>query len=847
MTQPDVSRATRSEPVIWGDNIPRRNKNFTGREEILTLLRGEDSSKVTAVVPGEPLPKALQGWGGVGKSAVAIEYAHRYRGDYQLVWWIPSDDLALVRSNLAALAEGLNLPSPTVTGMEAAAKAVLDALRRGEPYRRWLLIYDNADQPEDLSPYLPQGGPGDVLITSRNHRWQAIVDTVPLDVFTRAESVEFLTRRVRSLEEDWAKRLADKLGDLPLALEQAGALQAETGMTAEEYIALLDHHVSQMLAEGKALEYPTSMTAAWQMSVTALETKLPQARELLRCCAFFGPDPIPSDVFRRSDATALTKINELVENPILQSKAIRELGRFALVRIDGRTIMVHRLIQALLRDDLDSRQQESYRHEVHLILASSAPVDPDDPQQWPRYRDLLGHITSAAPDLASCQDPMVRGFVLNFLRYLSLSGDHVSCRALAQRFIEQWTADSGPDHLTVLAAKRTLGDTIRELGQYRDAYGLIEGTLRSARQTVGEKEPLTLYLRNSFGADLRARGEFANALQLDKNSVEIFAEVFGGTDPRTLRVMNNLALDYGLNSLYETAKDLHSRVFQLYQVQAKSESSFYTLNYWNGLARAVRLCGDYEEARDVGEEAYSFGRDQLGNEHFWTMRTALDLSIAYRRIGQEYDQAAELAEEVYRFWLKLVGEDHPDTMAAAITLTNVQRTTRQASAAVSLAETAVSHYPSVYGEDHPYNYGCQGNLALMRRVTGDVAEARRLNEVVLAGLDGRLGRDHHYPLTVATNLASDYAALGEVDAARDMGEDTLLRLRKLLGADHPLTLGCAANLSLDQFAMGDTEAAEKLSSDTMARYDRGLGKDHPDVMVARSRKRLDFDFDPPPI
>jgi tetratricopeptide (TPR) repeat protein len=847
MTQLDVSRVARSEPAIWGNNIPRRNKNFTGREEILALLRGEESSKVTAVVPGEPLPKALQGWGGVGKSAVAIEYAHRYRADYQLIWWIPSDEMALVRSNLAALAEGLNLPSPTVTGIEAAAKAVLDALRRGEPYGRWLLIYDNADQPEDLGPYLPQGGPGDVLITSRNHRWQAVVDTVPLDVFTREESVEFLARRVRSLKENWADRLADKLGDLPLALEQAGALQAETGMTAEEYINLLDHHVSEMLAEGKALEYPTSMTAAWQMSVAALETKLPQARELLRCCAFFGPDPIPSDVFRRSNTTALTKIGELVEDPILQSKAIRELGRFALVRIDGRTILVHRLIQALLRDDLDSRQQASYRHEVHLILASSAPADPDDDHQWPRYRELLGHIASAAPDLASCQDPMVRGFVLKFLRYLFLSGDHVSCRALSHRFIEQWTSDSGLDHPAVLEAQRTLGDTIRELGQYRDAYTLIEGTLRGARQAIGEKAPLTLYLRNSFGADLRAHGEFANALQLDKNSVEVFAEVFGEKDPRTLRAMNNLALDYGLNSRYEAAKDLHRKVLQLYQTQSGSESSFYTLNHWNGLARAVRLCGDYEEALDVGEEAYSFGRDQLGKEHFWTMRTALDLSIAYRRIGQEYDQAADLAEEVYGFWLKLFGEDHPDTMAAAITLTNVQRTTGQASAAVSLAETAVSHYPGVYGDDHPYNYGCLGNLALMRRVTGDVEEARRLNEMVLAGLDGRLGRDHHYSLTVATNLASDYAALGEVTEARELGEDTLFRLRQLLGNDHPLSLGCAANLSLDRLAMGDAEAADELSADTMARYDRGLGKDHPDVMVANSNERLDFDFDPPPI
>ncbi len=115
-------------PAVWG-NVPQRNKNFTGRQEILERLREGVSSTVTAV-----LPHALQGMGGVGKTAVAVEYAYRFRSEYDLVWWIPADQPALVRSSLAALAEPLGLPPATASGIEAAANAVLDALRTGTPY-----------------------------------------------------------------------------------------------------------------------------------------------------------------------------------------------------------------------------------------------------------------------------------------------------------------------------------------------------------------------------------------------------------------------------------------------------------------------------------------------------------------------------------------------------------------------------------------------------------------------------------------------------------------------------------------------------------------------------------------
>jgi tetratricopeptide (TPR) repeat protein len=829
-------------PRIWG-GVPQRTKNFTGREDILDGLRQRVSDQVTAV-----LPQALQGMGGVGKTALAIEYAHRYRSEYDLVWWISADQPALVRSSLAALAEPLGLPSATQTGIDTAAAAVLNELRQSQPSARWLLVFDNADQPEDLNEIIPRG-PGDVLITSRNHRWQSVVETVEVDVFSRDESTNFLAKRVpKGIDESEAAKLAEELGDLPLALEQAGALQAETGMSVEEYRRLLREHVAELMDEGKSPEYPRSMTAAWKLSVSTLDRQMPQAVELLRCCAFFGPEPIPRDIFRRGTQPGETRAGELLANPILLARAIRELARFALVKIDGRSIQVHRLIQALLREELNPEERASYRHEVHLILAAGAPKNPDDNRLWPFYSELVAHVTSPATQLEKCQEKVGRNFALDMVRYLYRSGDRQSAQAFARRFVEQWTKDSGPDDPAVLDAQRHLGNALRDLGRYAEAFPIISETLDRARRTLGERNPLTLTLTNSFAADLRARGEFARARDLDVESLRLHTEALGDLNAHTLRVKSNLALDLGLNSDYPGARNLAEETFTAQSSESSSEvSPTDVLISWSGLARALRLCGSYSDARDVGQDAHDYGREVLGPEHYWTTRTLNDLSISLRLMASAYDEALEVAKDVFSRCTRLFGTNHPDTLAAAISLTNIQRTLGLTDEAVALAIETVDSYPMIYGPEHPYNYGCSGNLALMRRVSGNPAKARELNEEALAGLDKRLTRDHHYSLTVATNLASDFALLGETAKARELGEDTLARLRELMGNDHPLTLGCAANLAVDLRADGANETAEQLRGDILERYAATLGPEHPDAKNAEEGRRLDFDFDPPPI
>ena len=825
-------------PKVW-EKVPKRNPNFTGRTDLLTQLR-KSINTVTAVVAQ---PQALQGLGGVGKTQLAIEYAWQYRAHYDLVWWISADQPVLVPSSLAAMGQVLGLPP--ATGAEQATQAVLRTLESGVPYKSWLVIFDNAEEPDYIRDFLPRG-PGHVLITSRNSRWSDHEPTIQVDVFRREESVDFLRKRLSgTVSEAEAALLAERLGDLPLALEQAAALLARTLMSVEEYVGLLEEQAGRLLSLEKAPTYPQSMTAAWQLSVSQLEDRVPEAVELLRCCAFFGPEPIPRDVFRRGNRLVGPRLAPILSDPILLTNALSNLERYALVKVEPstRTLQVHRLNQALLRDETAEKDRAELRHEVHLLLAGSAPRDPDDESKWPNFEELAAHLEPSK--LSDCADPNVRQFAIALVRYLYVRGSYKQAQGLLEEYIQKWTQTSGARHQDVLVSRIHLANIKLALSLYAEAYEIYLTTLEVMRDVLGHDKPETLWATNGYTSTLRGRGDFLRAREVDTEVWEGYARLYGDTDIQTLRARSNLALDYVLTSEYGEAQKMLQAAY-LHMSGAEGIGRRILLQTWSNLSRAVRLSGQFHVATDMAEEAYRYGVAQLGEDHPATLFAAKDLAVGLRRSGR-LGEGLELMRETYTRLRRLYGDTHADTMAAALGLSNALRAFGELDEARAMVDRALQHYPEVFGQDHPFTHAGRINLGLLTRLSGDAATAREISQKAFDGLTDRVGRDHDYTVTCAINLQNDLAALGEFDQARRLGEENYQRIQMHFTPDHYLSLVCAANLSLDLRETGAEEAAKRLHEETMKRFSLIMGRDHPDTLAALAGERLDCDFDPPPI
>jgi tetratricopeptide (TPR) repeat protein len=848
-------------PAVWG-NVPQRNKYFTGRTELLEELHRHmagDVSAVTAVVP-----QAIHGMAGVGKTQLAMEYAYRYQGHYRVVWWISADQTTLVRPSLAALAPRLGLEGIAPGRVEDAVSAVLDALRRGGPHKPWLVVFDNADQPEEIRDLIPIG-PGHVIVTSRNHRWQNVADVVEIDVFTRQESLDFLRRRVPGITTDESNRLAEELGDLPLALAQAGALQTEAGMSVDEYLELLAEESSKVLAENPPTDYSVPVAAAWSLSMARLKEQSPFAWHLLRRCAFFGPGPIRRDLLQHGryvlvppSKEDLGNLKEDLGSPIKVSRATRELGRYGLARLDNlhKTLQVHRLIQKLIRDELDPQDAQAMRHDVHLLLAGFDPDEPENLDNWARYDELLAHVVPS--EAVTSAHPDVRRLIRNIVRYLFLVGDLQTCDSLSRDALERWTAHSGPDDVDVLILSGQRANLLWTRGAHQDAFQLRRATLERMRAVLGEKDEVTLIVTNDYGADLRARGEFAPAFKLDELTLARHNSVFGDDHPRTFMVANNLALDQGLNSDYEAALRTDTRTHQDRLDFFGRDDHPLVIHSLSAIGRDLRQGGKYAEALQIEEQAYNafaglVRQRTLPSNHTWVLLQAKELSIVRRKMGM-LEPALELAEDVYGKFVASFGEKHPDALSAAINLGNARRACGDSTRNTELFEQAgreieatIVHYGEAYGEDHPFTRGCALDLAVVRRRIGDPAGARRLVEDALAGLQRRLGDEHHYTLTCMTALATSLSDTGDVERAREYGERALDGLRMIIGTDHPHTLACAVNLAIDLRTLGEVDKSKELMAETIGRYLQILPADHIEVADAAKGERIDLDFEPPPL
>jgi tetratricopeptide (TPR) repeat protein len=824
-----------------------RNQHFTGRESMLNQLH----ERLIGSPEGTLVLHALQGLGGIGKTQLAAEYAHRFKGEYDLVWWIPAEDDAVTRASLTALADVLGVGSPD---FKIAVRNTLEALRLGRPHARWLLIYDNATEPDQITEYLPAGG-GHVLITSRSGQWRYRAIGMEVAAFSRPESIEFLTQRVAGLTSGDADRIAEALGDLPLALEQAAALQVESGISTDELQRDLTERGKELLAvfnENPPVGYPLTVGTVWLMSVEHLRTNNPDALELLKRLAFFGAEPIPLTILTEAQHVLAGDFGEILNKRLRLRRALRNLDKVSLAHVDTvrNTVQVHRLLQTTQRLGIPEPEYYRVRHDVHVLLSARAPSDPDDPGTWSVYNGFLGHVMQSG--MLTCRQAEVREFNVNFARYLYVRGDYEGARDFAEKAIQQWMrepAEPGSDPLNdqhVLVMRRELGVVLRLLGELSAAYELNRETLERMRAVFGPEHEETLRIINSHGGDLRAVGKFDEAKELDEISLELHRQVFGELEHWTLMAANNVALDCRVTGDYHRALEMDRKTLE-------GRLHFYGRadNHWvlfsrNQIARDLRELGEYAESLALQRVIAAEYEAALDADHPNVLRAVKNLSVSLRKAGL-YQEARQQAEGVRKQYKERFGADHIDTLAASCNVVNDLRLAGELEEARRLGEDTLARYRRMLGAKHPFSYGCAINVAVVLRRLGMAAKAKELDEQAHTGLVETVGPDNLYTLTALANLATDWAALGDLSTACRLGEEAVGRFTDAFDADHPYTLECLVNLTMDLRAAGHGERVAGLGDDPVHRLACRIGAQHPIAMAAVQGERIDLDFEPPPL
>jgi tetratricopeptide (TPR) repeat protein len=451
-----------SLPPIW--NVPQlRNPNFTGREKILTDLHDNlNSDQATAWI------QALTGLGGKGKTSLAREYAYRYRAEYDLVWWVRASEPATLAMDFSDLARELDLPQKDSPNQNAIISAVKRWLEQNQ---KWLLIFDNAQEPDILKRFLPQGGGGHVIITSRNPNWGSVANRRDVEVFEPKEAVEFILKRTNQDDETSAELLAEVTGLLPLALEQAGAYIEETGTSLSDYLIRFKKHRKTALGRGKPADYPDTVATTWEISFQAVKEKLPASAYLLNLCAFLAPDDIPKSLILGGAGDLPEPLASSTADEFAFDEIVAELRRYSLISGTGNKFSVHQLVQAVTRDRLTEDEQKNWSAVSVRLLNSAFQFDQNDVKSWENFASLLPHALASAgfAEELGILSETIAEILNNAGRYQQHLADFDEARKCLERALKIDEKAFGLEHPNVATMTNNLGGVLKDLGEMEKA------------------------------------------------------------------------------------------------------------------------------------------------------------------------------------------------------------------------------------------------------------------------------------------------------------------------------------------------------------------------------------------
>ncbi|WP_405992294.1 tetratricopeptide repeat protein [Streptomyces sp. NBC_00986] len=696
-------------------------------------LRGRDALieqlESALSVPGSPRMQVLCGMGGSGKTSIALELVHRRLGRAQQVWWIDARQSTTLEAGLRAVARQAGAPDEQLRAGDAA-DVLWRYLARYE--RPWLLVVDNADEPALLDGAgklsegtgwirLPTNGAGSVLVTTRDstpHTWGSACTLHPVHPLIGdddADAAQILHDHAGTMAgpPDDARRLARRLGGLPLALRLAGTYLADANTVPAAYRepgTPVDFR-SYQAALDRGLEHVDQgnvIAQTWAMSVKLLDQRgLPLARPLLRLIATFADAPLPYTLLLTPET--LTSAGELahLDGPDMWRllTALAGLGLVDLSTATGSDALPTLRVHPLVRDA--SLDQAALRTAVTALHSAAFAGDtgiPEEPDYWDHWRLLQPHALdlfhrATATELPN-QTVHSAGRAADLAaRYLLVRGLFDQARSEFEAVLAHVRVSLGDTHPDTLTTRHNLASVLHEQGELEQARSEFEAILAHERVSLGDTHPSTLTVRHELARVLHDQGESEQARSEFEAILAHWRVSLGDTHPSTLATRHELARVLRDRGELGQARSELEAVLAHWRVSL-GDTHPSTLTTRHNLARVLHGQGDSEQARSEFEAILAHRRVSLGDTHPDTLATRHNLARVLHGQGDS-EQARSEFEAILAHRRVSLGDTHPDTLTTRHELARVLWDRGELGQARSELEAILAHRRVSLGDTHP--------------------------------------------------------------------------------------------------------------------------------------------------
>ena len=786
---------------------PKVTTGFVKRE-------GQDELFDAVLTRAEPRT-VLTGMRGSGKTQLAAAVAAKCEEEgWPLVAWINAASRKELVADLYELALRIGINAPKDVPPETIIRRFLDQLRSADAADR-LFVFDNVENLDDLKGITPEGcGVRLIITTTRHLDWNSLGWwPMTVGIFEREQSIALLCERTGETHRDAADRIAELLGDLPVAVAQAAATAKWGGYTLSDYLDRLSNHpLESSISRLEGDDYPdaagVALFMAHEQALDRLRTKSRQqeiiARLLLGTLSLLAASGIPSHW--------LLNFND--ESDAVR-KALSFLKRASILQesTDGNKTIIHRLQGQVYRETylIDQKMFRAARTCAAALL-NGINVDRLDnfEQQRRETRNLVEQIsavTSQGHSQSLFSDPAFVSILATTLRYATDLGMPQLALTITESVTQAYDT-LGADHPETLTSRNNLANAYQDAGKLEEAITLYEQNLKDFEDLLGPDHPETLTSRNNLANAYQDAGRLNEAIELLQQSLTDHTHILGPHHPDTLLSRNNLA------NAYQDAGRLNEAI-ALYE-QALTDSTrilgpnhLYTLAAQSNLANAYRDSGRLDKAIELLQQTLTDSTRILGPSHPNTLISRNNLANAYQAAGR-LDDAIYLHHQNLDDRTRILGPDHPSTLTSRNNLANTYQATGRLDEAIPLLEQSLKDCTRILGSHHPDTLTSRNNLASAYWHAGRLDKAITLLEQNLDDRIRTLGPDHPDTLTSRNNLANTYLDADRLEEAITLLEQNFTDCSRILGPLHPHTLNTRHNLADAYRAAGRIEDAEKL-------------------------------------